>query len=154
GLGLRLHDMVYDSRLFPIWEQWYNYAQQNYIGPIADGAPEWIAFYRDPIRGFDHRPNIAVSWLWWGFFLLPLDRQQVGSFQEAIKKHFLVRQGDGSAFIQLAPGANVDDVPLTLRALTLAHQLGDARTAGALRAHVEANYEPTWDRQVGEFFYG
>jgi hypothetical protein len=63
-----------------------------------------------------------------------------------------VEKPDGSAFIQPASGANVDDVYLTARALALAHALDDADKA-KLRAHAEANYEPTWDRQAGEFYY-
>jgi hypothetical protein len=146
--------MAYGSQFFPIWEQWYDFAQQNYVGPNADGAPEWVVFYRDPIVGFDHRPNIAVSWLWWAFWLLPLDLERARSFHEVIKKHFLVRATDGSAFAQPVPGAGVEDVALTLRALTIAYQVGDLDTAAALRARVEVNYEPTWDRQAGEFHYG
>jgi hypothetical protein len=104
--------------------------------------------------GFDHRPKLAVSWLWWAFWLLPLDRARAASFHEAIKQHFLARQQNGSAFVQPIPGANVDDPAVTLRALTLAYQLGDMDTAAALRSHVEATYEPIWNRQTGEFHYG
>ncbi len=146
--------MAYGSRSFPIWEEWYEYAQQHYVGPVVEGVPEWVVCYRDPIVGFDHRPPIALGWVWWAFWLMPLDLEQARSFLEVVKRHFLVKKPDGSAFIQMAPGANLDDVCMTLRVLTLAHQIGDNELVRMLRTQVEANYEPTWDRQAGEFFYG
>jgi hypothetical protein len=117
-------------------------------------VPEWVVCYRDPIVGFDQRPDISLGWVWWAFWLLPLDAARARSFLEAVKRRFLVRSPDGSAFVQLVPGTQADDVFMTIYTLSLAYQLGDAETEAALRAHVQAKYEPTWDRQAGEFYYG
>jgi hypothetical protein len=123
------------------------------MGPTADGPPEWITLYYDPLLRLNNTANVALNWLWWAFFLLPIDRERARSFYEVIKARFVVDKADGSAFIQPAPGANVEDVYLTARALSLAHELGDGEIAGKLRTHAEASYEPTWDRQAGDFYY-
>ncbi len=146
--------MVYDSRFLAIWEQWYEFAQHNYVGPTVAGVPEWVVCYRDPIVGFDQRPDVSLGWVWWAFWLIPLDPARARSFLEAVKKRYLVRSPGGTAFVQFAPGTQADDVFMTIYTLSLAYQLGDVETEAALRAHVEAQYEPTWDRQAGEFHYG
>src|SRR5262249_9623379 len=110
--------------------------------------------YRDPIVGFDQRPDISLGWVWWAFWLLPLDPARAGSFLEAVKRRYILRSPDGSAFVQLAPGTQADEGFMTICTLSLASQWGDAETEAALRAHVEGRYEPTWDRQAGEFYYG
>src|SRR5260370_35150231 len=49
---------------------------------------------------------------------------------------------------------NTKDKPyITDRTLSLANEVGDTEIVKKLRAYVEAHYEPTWDREAGEFYY-
>jgi len=143
---------VYGSKSFATYRQWYAYATEHYMASTGPQPPDWVTMYYDPLLNLNNTSNLALSWLWWSFFLLPNDRERVRLFYQATKSLFLVEKG-GSAFIQPAPGANCDDPYLTARALTMAHELGDSETAAKLRTYVEANYEPTWDREAGEFYY-
>jgi hypothetical protein len=144
---------MYGSRTFGAFEQWYDYAKQHYMSPPEGRPPQWLTFYYDPIINLNHKPTVALSWLWWAFFLLPSDREMARLFYAATKKHFLVERDDGSAFFRPLPGVELDDPYLTARALSMAHELGDGDIVRKLRAHAEAHYEPTWDRAAGEFYY-
>ena len=42
----------------------------------------------------------------------------------------------------------------TIRGLTLAREFGEDAIFARLKAHAEANYEPIWDREGGEFTWG
>jgi hypothetical protein len=143
---------VYGSNSFTIYRQWNAHALKHYMASASDHPPAWLTMYYDPLIQFNNTANLALSWLWWSFFLLPNDRERVRLFYETIKANFLVEK-DGSAFLQPAPGVGIDDPYLTARALTLAHELADGDTVAKLRAHAEAQYEPTWDRVTGEFYY-
>ena len=90
----------------------------------------------------------------WGFYLAPNDPAMARRFYEAIKKDYLVEKPDGTAHVILVPGATDDHPYMTVRMLAMANELGDAETVEKLQAHIEANYEPIWDRDAGEFYYG
>ena len=74
-------------------------------------------------------------------------------FYEAAKKGFLVEKSDRTAYMVAAPGITKDNPYITARTLSLANELGDTEIVKKLRAYVEAHYEPTWDREAGEFYY-
>jgi hypothetical protein len=144
---------MYGSRTFWAFEQWYAYAKQHYMSSPDGRPPQWLTFCYDPIINLNHKPTVVLSWLWWAFFLLPNDREMARLFFAATKEHFLVERDDGSAFVRLVPGVELDEPWSTIRALCIANELGDAEVARKLRAHAEARYEPTWDRVAGEFYY-
>jgi len=89
----------------------------------------------------------------WGFFLLPSDQEMARRFYELAKRNCLVERADGTAHMAPAPGDTRDDILTTALTLSFANELGDTATVQKLRAYAEAHYEPTWDREAGEFYY-
>ena len=126
--------------------------RKNYIAPAEDPLlPEWVTIYYDPLIDYNNTLPAVFSWIMWGFYLLPSDRAMTTRFYEAAKRDYLVEKPDGTAYMTFAPGATEDHPYMTVRALSIANDLGDTETVRKMRAHVEANYEPTWDRSAGEF---
>jgi hypothetical protein len=115
--------------------------------------PEWVTIYYDPLLGLNHSIPSSANWIAWGFNLVPNDREMAQRFYEAAKKGFLVEKPDGTAYMVAAAGTTKDNPYITARTLGLANELGDTEIVKKLRAHVEAHYEPTWDRAAGEFYY-
>jgi len=152
---LRLSDTFYESNTFSAFEQWYEYAKKNYIAPSEDPIPpEWVTMYYDPLVDLNHSRPAVFGWLMWGFYLLPNDPAMARRFYEAVLKDYVVHNADGNAHAVLESGTTDDHPYMTVRLLAMANELGDTETADKLWGHVEANYEPTWDRDSGEFYYG
>jgi hypothetical protein len=112
-----------------------------------------MTMYYDPLLDLNHTIPSSVNWIAWGFYLLPNDREMAQRFYEAAKQGSLVEKADGTAHMAAAPGRTKDDPYITVLALSLANELGDTEVMKKLRAYVEAHYEPTWDREAGEFYY-
>lgn len=109
--------------------------------------------YYDPLLNLNHTQLTAGNLIMWGFFLLPNDQAMAQRFYELALRNCLVEEADGTAHIAPAPGRTRDDIVTTTLTLSLANELGDTATVQKLRAHAEARYEPTWDRETGEFYY-
>jgi len=109
--------------------------------------------YYDPLLDFHHKTPSSANWIEWAFYLLPNDREMAQRLYEAAKQGSLVEKADGTAHMVVAPGSTKDAPFITARALSLANEIGDTEVVKKLRAYVEAHYEPTWDREAGEFYY-
>jgi hypothetical protein len=144
---------MYGSDTFRAFEQWYEYAKQHYIAQLGDHPPEWVTLYYDPLLDGNHRIPSSANWIAWGFNLVPNDREMAQRFYQAAKKGFFVEKSDRTAYMVAAPGITKDNPYITARTLSLANELGDTEIVKKLRAYVEAHYEPTWDREAGEFYY-
>jgi hypothetical protein len=144
---------MYGSNTFRAFEQWYEYAKQHYIAKFDDQLPEWVTIYYDPLLDLNHTVPSSGNWTGWGFYLLPNDREMAHRFYEVAKHGYLVDEADGTAHMVAAPGRTKDIPYITAQTLSLAHELGDTEVVKKMRAHVEAHYEPTWDREAGEFYY-
>jgi hypothetical protein len=144
---------MYGSDTFRAFEQWYEYAKQHYIAQFGGHPLEWVTLYYDPLLDVNHRIPSSANWIAWGFNLVPNDREMAQRFYEAAKKGFLVEKSDRTAYMGAAPGITKDNPYITARTLSLANELGDTEIVKKLRAYVEAHYEPTWDREAGEFYY-
>lgn len=109
--------------------------------------------YYDPLIDLNHTLPSSGNWIGWGFYLLPNDREMAQRFYEAATQGCLVEKTDGTAHMVAIPGKAKDDPYITALTLSLANELGDTEVVKKMRAHVEAQYEPTWDRESGEFYY-
>jgi hypothetical protein len=145
--------MIYGSDTFKAFAQWYEYAKQHYIARFDDQPPEWTTMYYDPLLDLNHTMPPSGLWIGWAFYLLPNDRAMAQRFYEAATQGCLVEKADGAAHMVAAPGRTKDDSYTTVLTLILAHELGDTEVVKKLRAHAEAQYEPTWDHKAGEFYY-
>lgn len=112
-----------------------------------------MTIYYDPLIDYNNTLPAIFSWLMWGFYLLPSDPGMATRFYEITKRDYLVEKSDGTAHMTFAPGATDDHPYMTARGLSMANELGDTQTVGKIRAHADAHYEPTWDRDAGEFYY-
>jgi hypothetical protein len=112
-----------------------------------------MTMYYDPLVDLNHTIPSSGNWIGWGFYLLPNDREMAQHFYEAATQGCLVEKPDGTAHMVAIPGKAKDDPYITALTLSLANELGDTEVVKKLRAYVEAQYEPTWDRESGEFYY-
>ena len=144
---------MYGSNTFRAFKQWYGYAKRHYIAQFDDQLPEWVTMYYDPLLDFNHKIPSSANWIAWGFYLVPNDREMAQRFYEVAKQGFLVEKPDETAYMVATPGITKDNPYITVRTLSLANELGDTEIVKKLHAYVEAHYEPTWDREAGEFYY-
>src|SRR5260370_12903799 len=49
GLGLRLHDLLYQTDTHWVFDRWWKYAKEHYVRLPDAGPPEWVAWYYDPL---------------------------------------------------------------------------------------------------------
>ena len=132
---------------------WYDYAKQHYIAQVKDQLPDWVTTYYDPLLDLNHHTVLSAgNLIQWAFNLLPNDREMARRFYDLAKRDCLTTKADGTAHIVAAPGWTREDVLTTALTLSLANELGDTEVVKTLRAHAEAHYEPTWDRDAGEFY--
>jgi hypothetical protein len=101
----------------------------------------------------NHAVPTSGNWIGWAFYLLPNDREMAQRFYEVAKRSYLVEEADGTAHMVAAPGRTKDNPYVTAQTLSLANELGDTEAVKKMRAYVDAHYEPTWDRDTGEFYY-
>jgi hypothetical protein len=115
---------------------WYDYAKEHYIAQIRDQLPDWVTTYYDPLLDMNHTVPSASNLILWAFALLPNDREMARRLYDLAKRDCLTTKADGTAHIVVAPGWTREDIFTT-----------------ALTSHAETHYEPTWDRDTGEFYY-
>ena len=148
GLGLRLHDILYGTDYNRVFQNWWDYAKDNYV-PIHGGEIVGsMTMYFDPILGIhmpgDHEPF-----------------QKLGTVQLILPS----RPDDARVLVEAAidqlgwrKDAPVEDRagnPLeVIYGMIFAREYGDEGLYGKLKAHAEAKYEPTWDEAAGEFTWG
>src|SRR4029453_17344151 len=99
----------------------------------------------------DHQ--LSSNWFsvcWLGY---PFDPETYTRVYEGGKKHFLVRQEDGSAFMSGLPGTGVQDIGATCKAIACAREIGDEETYAALRKWADTHYQPIYDPNRGEFYF-
>jgi hypothetical protein len=132
---------------------WYDYAKRHYIAEIKDQLPDWVTAYYDPLLHLNHIVPLSSSLIMWALYLLPNDQEMARRLYDLAKRDCLAAKADGTAHMVAAPGRTRDDIFTTALTLSLANELGDTEVVKTLRAHAEAHYEPTWDRDTGEFYY-
>lgn len=155
GLSMRLYDHLHGTSWFWTYNHWKNYMKEHYIGGPSDGPIEWLSLYYDPdidynLKAPEHQFShnwVAVSWL--GY---PHDPEVFTRLYEGAKRQFLIRKPDGSAYMALLPGTDIEFNYATAVGLSLSRELGDEETYAALRQWVDAHYQPTYDPSRGEFY--
>ena len=146
--------MLYGSDLHRVFNDWWERAKELYgLGAIRGKATDHSTLYYDPLIAYHHMTKAG------GHLLLA--HELVGQKPAEARMLF-----DGAAAFlgwrSLEPlqEAALDYTTLkgepsgTIRGLTLAREFGDDAVYAKLKAHAEDNYEPTWDRESGEFTWG
>ena len=138
GLGTYLYDKIFGKQTHRSFQNFLEYAKDNYIGVSSDGKLEWITSYYDPIVNHkaNNGPGGGVST---AFRLLPQDRELATFIYEAAAN---------------ALGWNNPRVPVMANAagLNLARELGDHTAVARLSAAAEREYEPRFFGDHNEKF--
>ncbi len=148
GLGLQLFDITSGGNTHRVFDDWQEYARENYMSVNRKGELEWFTMYYDPILDHHHTRG-AASGLAVSLYMLPQNRAFASFLYEAAV-HTLKWNDPG------APIARLSDPRLMLIGLIMARELGDHATASHLGAFAENNFEPlyfgTGDDRFGWWF--
>ncbi len=137
-----------------VFHSWWEHAKELYgLGAIQGKAIDRSTLYYDPRVACHHMTKAGRHLL--------LSHELIGQKPDEARLLF----AGGAEFLgwrSLEPfqEASVDYTTLkgepsgTLRGLTLTQEFGEDAIYAKLKAHAEANYEPTWDRESGEFTWG
>ena len=127
-----------------MFDDWWSYAREAYMDLGQDRPPQAVTFYYDPLLDVHHRLPVMVAVIN-ALYLAPQRPQEARRLFDA-GLGMLGALGDGPP--------TVIGERLTGVALLLAREWGIDDSVARLVAGSEETYEPTWDRQRGEFTWG
>lgn len=138
GLGMYLYDKVNGRQTHRAFQNFIEYARDNYIGVSSDGKLDWITAYYDPM--VDYKLNSgAAGGLLTAFLMLPQEPELAGFIYDAAANSLQWRDSQ-------AP------VRLDATGLLLARELDDGAAFERLRAEAERQYEPRFFGPDDEMF--
>ena len=147
GLGLKLYDQVRKSRLHWVFDQWAEYAKENYMTLTPDGRLQSMAIYIDPIEQHPHHGGPAAG-LAPSFYILPQNRQLAEMLYDAGVEALGWRNPDTEI--------QIGDPRMPAIVLNLARELGDDVVASRLREIADTAFDPrrfgTDDSEFGYWF--
>ncbi|WP_399896443.1 hypothetical protein ACGH7X_41395 [Streptomyces sp. BBFR51] len=158
GGAVRLFDVMHGTDLLSAFDNWKRYGRRHYF-PVNEesGRVDALTGFYDPNHDFNlNKPHLQSAGLYAPLLWhsIGLDLPLAERMYEGMLHHFLREQPDGTAFLSPLPGMDIDANTATGLAAACALELGDRATYSALRGFIEANYEPTWDDEHGEFSFG
>ena len=131
GLGIYLSDRLGVSNAHGVFENWIEFAKDNYMGIDDRGNLEWTTAYYDPLEDFKVNSQGVGSGILTAFYLLPQSPEIATLIYETAANTLGWR--DPRQEIQPStPG------------LILAQALGDHTAAARLSAAAERDHEPRW----------
>lgn len=147
GLGLKLHDLLYQTDTHWVFDRWWKYAKEHYVRLPDNGPLEWAAWYYDPIIEYlcPGGPAAAGALI---FYLSPQNYHDTRRLYEASCPPVLPTPDDESQ-----KRALLSDPRSFAAGILNAREVGDSARYQALQALAEQWCEPTWDRERGEFYY-
>jgi hypothetical protein len=127
-----------------VFDDWWTYAREAYLDLGRDTPPETVTLYYDPLLDVHHKLPVMVAVIN-ALYLAP---QRPGEARRLFDAGLamLGALGDGPPTVIGERSTGV--------ALLLAREWDLDDTAARLAAGAEANYEPGWDRERGEFTWG
>ena len=150
---MRLHDILYGSDTHRVFHNWWEYARREYL-PLLEGREgDTLTQYYDPLINHHHLTGLSGG-LGSAFAVAP-QKPEAGRllFEAAAEalgwtSHDPVRESSRE-LTTLEPSPRN-----TLIGLALAREYGNDAVYAKLKAHAEEHYEPTWNRETGEFTWG
>ena len=130
-----------------MFEQWWSRtARSEYLGFVDRQPASEVTFYYDPGIDYHHRLPVGRAGLFPAYFLAPQEPAEARALFQAVLAHAgLLNAG---AAVEL-PGAQ--RTPMIIH---LAREWGLEQLADRLQGAADVDYEPTWDRDRGEFTWG
>ena len=146
--------MLYGSDLHRVFHNWWEHAKELYgLGAIRGRATDRSTLYYDPLVAYHHMTKAGGHLL--------LSHELIGQKPDEARRLFEgAAEFLGWRSIEPLQEAVLDYTTLkgepsgTIRGLTLAREFGEDAIYAKLKAYAEANYEPVWDRESGEFTWG
>ncbi|MGH9024209.1 MAG: hypothetical protein ACRDV9_14110, partial [Acidimicrobiia bacterium] len=132
-----------------MFDRWWEHALGRYLSLDADGSPEWVALYYDPIVDHLHRSRRGgyEAGLALTLYLGP-HRPETA---ETIYRWAMA--GLGWSDPTAPPRHQLEDPRLLCLGIALSKEFGDTPTHDHLHRHAQEHFEPTWDQARGEFAY-
>ncbi len=125
-------------------EPWWRYAREHYLDLAGDAAPTSTTLYYDPTLDVHHRLPVAAA-LTTSYYAAP---------QFAVDARRLFDAAAASVGLAAEPALPLPASRGFGSALVLAREWGLEDLTNRLVDAIEASYEPTWDRETGEFTWG
>ena len=158
GMAQNLYDTMHGTNYTSSYNGWKRYFRENFVSDGRGTAPiENLTLYFDPtipanLNGPEHQ--IDYNYYCNAVHLAGLDPDLGRRLYEGSKPQFLRYQPDGTAWSIGLPGMDGAYLMGTLCAATAAKVYGDDETFEALNAYIQNEYQPTWDAERGEFYFG
>ena len=138
GLGIYLSDQLGVSNAHGVFENWVEFAKDNYMGITERNELEWITAYYDPLENFKlNGPGASGAML--AFYLLP-QSPEIATF---------VYEAAANASGWRDPRRAIAPDPM---GLAVAKALGDHTAVARLSAAAERDNEPRWFGEDGDRF--
>ena len=139
GLGMYLYDKIHGRQTHRAFQNFIEYAKDNYMGVSNDGNLEWITSYYDPIVDYKANGPAAGAGNLTAFLMVPQDRELSQFVYEAAAN---------------ALGWNDPRVPVRPdpTGLLLAREFGDHTAVARLTAAAERAFDPRYFGDDNEMF--
>ena len=131
GLGIYLSDQLGVTNAHGVFENWIEFAKDNYMGINAQNEVEWLTRFYDPLEDFKLDGPGGAGGVLVAYYLLP-QSPEVGT---------LLYEAAANAQGWRDPTQEIPPNPL---GLVLAQALGDHTAVARLSAAAERDNEPRW----------
>ncbi len=150
GLGLGLHDLVYGSEFRTAFDVFWDYAKPNYLS-LRDGKVTGsVTMYYDPLLPYHHPGDNRANFKFGSAHgVLPLYRDDARVLFESA-----IDQLGWRSATPIGSGEMAFNDPELLLGMFLAREFADDALYAKLHAYSDANHEPRWDAETGEFTWG
>jgi len=146
GLGLQLHDLLRGTDHHSVFDDWWRtVCRGQYLHLDGAQLPDAVTLYYDPILDVHHEVPVMFGMVP-APYLAPQVPDDARRLFEAGLRQFGIWEPAGPV-VPLGPRVSAT-------ALWLAKEWGLGALADAVDAMVNEHYEPTWDRDRGEFTWG
>ena len=131
GLGIYLSDQLGVTNAHGAFENWIEFAKDNYMGINAQNEIEWLTSYYDPLEDFKLNAPGGGGGVMLAYYLLP-QSPEIGT---------LIYEAAANALGWRDPRREIQPSSL---GLVLAKALGDHTSAARLSAAAERHHEARW----------
>jgi hypothetical protein len=144
GLGLMMHDVLFGTKHHDVFDTWWEYASEHYMKFAANGDPEWVALYYDPIIDHVHSGG-PMGGVLTALYLSPQRRDISYRFYDFVARILGLR--DPNREIPVLPDRRGNAI-----GYALATEFGDDAARKRINELADRAFEPTWTD--GEFTWG
>jgi hypothetical protein len=146
GLGLQLHDLLRGTDHHSAFDTWWNdVCKSKFLHLDQPALPEAVTLYYDPILDVHHEVPVMFGMVPAPYLAPQVPADALRLF-EAGMRQFGFWEPTGPV-PPLGPRVSAT-------ALWMAKEFGLAPLVAALDETANTHYEPTWDRERGEFTWG